>query len=81
MRSRGCIHEFTSLDGLVEQFARLEYEPVLIHNSGFIVRRMQANPNAAIANLEADLAYPYTPSIRDFALGATPETVVRGRRH
>jgi phospholipid N-methyltransferase len=76
----GVYHEFNSVDGLVEQFARLEYEPVLIHNSGFIVRRMQANPNAAIANLESDLAYPYIRSIRDFALGATPEMVVRGRR-
>ena len=62
----GVYHEFTSLDGLVEQFARLEYKPVVIHDSGFVVRRMQANPSASIAHLEADLAYPYLPSLLDY---------------
>lgn len=71
----GVFHEFTSNSALVELLVRLEYDIEVVHNSGFVARRGQGNPDASVAKLDKALSYPYLPSLVDFARGAAPRIV------
>lgn len=74
----GVHHEFTGVGILVETLARLEWDIEIIHGSGFVARRSQANPQAFVRNLEGPLMFPFLETIDDYAEGAVGRRVFLG---
>jgi SAM-dependent methyltransferase len=72
---QGVFHEFTGVNVLVEQLARLEYEIEVIHKSGFVARRFQANRAATLVSEPLPTSFPHLASIHRFASGVEPDQV------
>ncbi len=74
----GVFHEFTGVGVLVESLLRLEWNIEVVHVSGFVARRGQANPAAFLQNLEGPLSFPYLPTLLEYAEGQVPRPVNLG---
>jgi SAM-dependent methyltransferase len=68
----GVYHEFTGVGVLVEALRRLEWNIEVVHGSGFVARRGQANPAAFVQNLPGPLSFPYLPTLHEYAEGVEP---------
>ena len=65
----GVFHEFTGVAAVVEQLKRLQYRIDLVHQAGFIARRIEANADASLQTLDESLSYPYLCRLNDYATG------------
>jgi hypothetical protein len=68
----GIFHEFTGVAAVVEQLKRLQYRIDLVHQTGFIARRIEANADASLQTLDESLSYPYLRRLNDYAVGEEP---------
>ncbi len=72
----GVFHEFTGVGILVEMLRRLEWSIEVVHGSGFVARRGQANPAAFVQDLAGPIGFPYLPTLHEYADGADTREVI-----